>query len=54
MCAGWVLRVATRLAVQFFFGGTLDRADALAEVSPVREPRTLPLVFSREEVAHLN
>ena len=54
MCAGWVLGVATRLALQFFFGVTLDRADALAEVSPVREPRTLPLVLSREEVAHLN
>jgi integrase/recombinase XerD len=40
-------------ALRFFFGVTLDRADALAKMSPVREPRTLPVVLSREEVARL-
>ena len=32
---------------------TLDRPDALAKMSPVREPRKLPVVLSREEVAQL-
>jgi integrase/recombinase XerD len=40
-------------ALRFFFGVTLDRADAVAKMSPVREPRTLPVVLSREEVARL-
>ena len=44
---------ATITALRFFFGVTLDRADAMAKMSSVREPRTLPVVLSREEVARL-
>jgi site-specific recombinase XerD len=44
---------ATITALRFFFGVTLDHADAMAKMSPVREPRTLPVVLSREEVARL-
>ena len=44
---------ATITALRFFFGVTLDRAEAMAKMSPVREPRTLPVVLSREEVARL-
>jgi integrase/recombinase XerD len=40
-------------ALRFFFGVTLERPDALAKMSPVREPRRLPVVLSREEVARL-
>ena len=40
-------------ALRFFFGVTLDRPEALAKMSAVREPRKLPLVLSREEVARL-
>jgi len=40
-------------ALRFFFAVTLDRADAMAKMSPVREPRKLPVVLSREEVARL-
>ena len=40
-------------ALRFFFGVTLDRADATAKMSTVREPRRLPVVLSREEVARL-
>ena len=43
----------TITALRFFFGVTLDRADAMAKMSPVREPRKLPVVLSREEVARL-
>jgi integrase/recombinase XerD len=44
---------ATITALRLFFGVTLDRAQALARMSPVREPRKLPVVLSREEVARL-
>jgi integrase/recombinase XerD len=44
---------ATITALRFFFGVTLDRPEALAKMSPVREPRTLPVVLSRAEVARL-
>ena len=44
---------ATITALRFFFGVTLDRPEALAKMSAVREPRKLPLVLSREEVARL-
>ena len=44
---------ATITALRFFFGVTLDRPEALAKMSPVREPRKLPVVLSREEVARL-
>jgi site-specific recombinase XerD len=40
-------------ALRFFFAVTLDRAEAMAKMSPVREPRKLPVVLSREEVARL-
>jgi integrase/recombinase XerD len=32
-------------ALRFFFGVTLDRPEALAKISTVREPRTLPVVL---------
>ena len=44
---------ATITALRFFFTVTLDRADAMAKMTPVREPRKLPVVLSREEVARL-
>jgi integrase/recombinase XerD len=44
---------ATITALRFLFGVTLDRADVMAKMSTVREPRTLPVVLSREEVARL-
>ena len=37
VCAGWVLGVASRRALRFFFGVALDRAEALAKMNPVRE-----------------
>jgi site-specific recombinase XerD len=40
-------------ALRFFFAITLDRADAMAKMSPVREPRKLPVVLSCEEMARL-
>jgi site-specific recombinase XerD len=43
----------TITALRFFFGVTLERPDALAKMSTVREPRKLPVVLSREEVARL-
>jgi integrase/recombinase XerD len=43
----------TITALRFFFSATLDRPDALAKMSPVREPRKLPVVLSCEEVARL-
>ncbi len=44
---------ATITGLRFFFEVTLDRAEAMAKMSPVREPRKLPVVLSREEVARL-
>ena len=44
---------ATITALRFFFGVTLDRPEAMDKMSPVREPRKLPVVLSREEVARL-
>jgi len=43
----------TITALRFFFGVTLDRPEALAKMSTVREPRKLPVVLSCEEVARL-
>jgi integrase/recombinase XerD len=43
----------TITALRFFFGVTLDHPEALAKMSTVREPRRLPVVLSRAEVAHL-
>jgi integrase/recombinase XerD len=44
---------ATITALRFFFGVTLDRPEAMAKMSTVREPRKLPVVLSRAEVARL-
>jgi site-specific recombinase XerD len=44
---------ATITALRFFFQNTLDRGNAMAKMSAVHEPRTLPVVLSREEVARL-
>lgn len=43
----------TITALRFFSGVTLDRADVTTKMSAVREPRRLPVVLSREEVARL-
>ena len=43
----------TITALRFFFGVTLDHADVMARMCTVREPRKLPVVLSREEVARL-
>ena len=40
-------------ALRFFFGVTLERPEALAKMSSVREPHKLPVVLSCEEVARL-
>lgn len=39
--------------LKFFFDVTLDRPALMAKMQPVRVPRTLPVVLSREEVARL-
>jgi integrase/recombinase XerD len=39
--------------LKFFFGVTLDRPGLMARMQPVRIPRTLPVVLSREEVTRL-
>ena len=43
----------TITALRFFFQVTLDRPEAMAKMSTVREPRKLPVVLSCEEVARL-
>src|SRR5262245_63499346 len=44
---------ATISGLRFFFEITLGRGELMAMMSPVREPRRLPVVLSREEVARL-
>ena len=39
--------------LKFFCEITLDRPELMAKMQPVRVPRTLPVVLSREEVAQL-
>jgi integrase/recombinase XerD len=39
--------------LKFFFDITLGRAELMARMQPVRVPRTLPVVLSRQEVARL-
>ena len=39
--------------LKFFFEVTLDRRELMAKMQPVRMPRTLPVVLSREEAARL-
>ena len=43
----------TVTALRFFFGVTLDRAEATRHLTFVHEPRKLPVVLSPEEVARL-
>ena len=40
-------------ALRFFFGVTLGRSDANADMTTVREPAKLPVVLSSDEVARL-
>jgi integrase/recombinase XerD len=44
---------ATITGLKFFFEITLDRAELMAKMQPVRVPQTLPVVLSRDEVARL-
>jgi site-specific recombinase XerD len=44
---------ATLTGLKFLFDITLDRRELMAKMQPVRVPRTLPVVLSREEVARL-
>jgi integrase/recombinase XerD len=44
---------ATLTGLKFFFDVTLDRSELMAKMQPVRVPRTLPVILSREEVARL-
>jgi integrase/recombinase XerD len=44
---------ATLTGLKFFFDVTLDRGELMSKMRPVRVPRTLPVVLSREEVARL-
>ena len=39
--------------LKFFFDITLDRGELMAKMQPVRVPRTLPVMLSRDEVARL-
>jgi integrase len=43
----------TLTGLKFFFDITLDRGELMAKMQPVRVPRTLPVVLSRDEVARL-
>jgi integrase/recombinase XerD len=44
---------ATITGLKFFFEITLGQAELMAKMQPVRVPRTLPVVLSREEVSRL-
>jgi site-specific recombinase XerD len=44
---------ATITGLKFFFEVTLDRGELIAKMRPVRVPRKLPVVLSRDEVARL-
>ena len=44
---------ATITGLKFFFDVTLDRCDVMRKMSPVYEPRKLPVVLSPEEVTRL-
>jgi integrase/recombinase XerD len=39
--------------LKFLFETTLDHPELLAKMHPVHEPRKLPVILSREEVARL-
>ncbi len=40
-------------ALKFFFGTTLDRPEVARKLSPVHQPRKIPLILSLEEVTRL-
>jgi len=44
---------ATITGLKFFFEVTLDQAERMAKMQPVRVPQKLPVVLSRDEVARL-
>jgi site-specific recombinase XerD len=44
---------ATISGLKFFFDVTLNHPELMAKMQPVKVPRTLPVVLSREEVARL-
>jgi integrase/recombinase XerD len=44
---------ATLTGLKFFFDITLGRGELMAKMQPVKLPRTVPVVLSREEVAAL-
>lgn len=44
---------ATLTGLRFFFDITLDRAEVMARMQPVKVPRTLPVVLSPQEVSRL-
>jgi integrase/recombinase XerD len=44
---------ATITGLKFFFEVTLDRTERMAKMQPVRVPRKLPVILSRDEVARL-
>jgi integrase/recombinase XerD len=41
----------TRCALRFFYGVTLGRDDVAQSIAPAKQPRTLPVVLSADEVA---
>jgi integrase len=43
----------TITGLKFFFDVTLDRGQLMAKMQPVKLPKTLPVVLSREEVSRL-
>ena len=44
---------AAGTGLQFFFGVTVDHPELTAKIRPVRVPRTLPMILSREEGSRL-
>jgi integrase/recombinase XerD len=44
---------ATLTGLKFFFEVTLERSEAMAKMQPLRVPRSLPSVLSRDEAARL-
>ena len=44
---------ATISGLKFFFDVTLNHPELMAKMQPVKVPRTLPVVLSREEVSRL-
>ena len=44
---------ATLTGLKFFFDVTLGRLELMAKMQPVRVPRTLPVILSREEAGRL-